>query len=52
MIDDVRDLTRGGGAGRIALTYVTLTGILGAALLLMKLVVALQGLGNAGSLDF
>jgi len=52
MIDDFRDLTRGGGAGRIALSYVTLTGILGAALLLMKLVVALQGLSAAGPLYF
>jgi hypothetical protein len=52
MIDELRDLTRGGGAGRLALSYVALTGMLGAAVLLMKLVVALQLLGGMGSADF
>jgi len=46
MIDYARDLTRGGGAGRIALSYAAFTGIFAAALLLMKLVVALQSLGD------
>jgi hypothetical protein len=53
MNDDARDLTRGGGAGRIALSYyAAFTGMLAAALLLMKLVVAVQSLPIAGPFDF
>jgi hypothetical protein len=52
MIDEMKDLTRGGGAGRIALSYAALTGMLAAAVLLMKLVVALQALSSVGVTDF
>jgi hypothetical protein len=52
MIDELRDLTRSGGAGRVALSYAALTGMLAAAVLLMKLVVALQVLGGLGPVDF
>ena len=52
MTDEMKDLTRGGGAGRKALSYVALTGMLAAAVLLMKLVVALQVLSTLGLADF
>ena len=52
MTDDARDLTRGGGAGRIALSYLAFTGMVAAAALLMKLVVALEFLGNVKLADF
>ena len=52
MIDEMKDLTRGGGAGRIALSYAALTGMLAASMLLIKLVVALQVLGTVFTADF
>jgi hypothetical protein len=52
MMDEARDLTRGGGAGRIALSYLAFTGMVAAAALMMKLVVALQLLGSVKPGDF
>jgi hypothetical protein len=52
MIEDARDLTRGGGAGRIALSYLAFTGMVAAGVLLMKLVVALEFPGRVKAVDF
>jgi len=52
MMDEIRDLTRGGGAGRIALGYLAFTTMLAAASLLMKLVVSLEALGSVRPFDY
>jgi hypothetical protein len=49
--DEARVLGRG-DAARVALSYVALTGMLGAAVLLMKLVIAVQSLGAVRPPDF
>jgi len=50
--DEARELTRSGGAARIALSYIAFTGMLAVAVLLMKMVIALQLLGSVAAADF